>query len=166
MLSDLRQLRVHHPCGFTSCKVGLWFLPAWHPIRARVPSSPSRRSSSISSPLVLRQIQHCALGNLTALLQSFIFRHLRTLSVFVYQLTLALSLSCALFAKNTGGVAYTGRRSQATGRTPLTPLFPVDRQKRAVMGEYRPSYVFHESQLSNHRSLRHAWCHKPAEVGV
>ena len=219
----MRQLCVHHPCGFTSCKVGLWFLPAWrryhlvystncctpryvHPIRARtthrnflahldlpgrnphVPSSPSRRSPSICT----RQIQHGALGN-PALLQSFVFRHLRTHSVFVYHLTLALSLSCALFAKNTGGVSYAGRRSQATGRTPLTPLFPIDRKKRAVMGEYRPSYVsrganifyreptslgagqralaFHESQLSNHRSRslsarRHAWCHKPAEVGV
>jgi len=148
MLSDLRQLCVHHPCGFTSCKVGLWFLPAWRryhltystncypfryvdPIRARtltaislptstflaaIPICPSRRSPSTSTPLVLRQIQHYALGNPTALLQSFVFRHLRTLSVFVCHLTLALSLSCALFAKNTGGWP-----PLVAGHRPLSP---------------------------------------------
>jgi hypothetical protein len=229
MLSDLRQLCVHHPCGFTSCKVGLWFLPAWrryhfilgtnyytpryvHPIRARTLTAISLPSSTFLAAILICPVRLLAarppfpipscsgrfntrLGHPTALLQSFVFRHLRTLSVFVYHLTLA-SLSFAHLREKHRGVASTGRRPPAT--LPLSPLFPVDTQEQEIMGSidrvtfsftsisrradifYRGpislgaghrALAFHESQLSNYRSCslsarRQARCHKAAEVGV
>src|SRR5258705_4488344 len=91
------------------------------PPRSCSPQSPSALVAF--SPLgvhfhspVLRQIQHYALGNPTALLQSFVFRHLRTLSFFVYHLTLA-SLSVAHASRKTPGgwpPLVAGRRPPAT----------------------------------------------------
>jgi len=150
MLSDLRQLCMHHPCGFTSCKVGLWFLPAWRsyhytapivthydmysrsalehspqlpcPPRPCSPQSPSaffafsplaRRFHSPRAPAdsTLRSRQsHCSSSILPFQTppHSFFFR--------IPPNSCPLSLSCALFAKNTGGwpPLVAGRRPPAT----------------------------------------------------
>jgi hypothetical protein len=178
MLSDLRQLCVHHPSGFTSCKVGLWFLPAWrryhsmystncdtprfvHPIRVRTLTAISLPSSTFLATILICPLRLLAarppfplpsssgrfnttLSAPTALLQSFVFRHLRTLSVFAYHLTLA-SLSVAHSSRKTPGVwppLVAGRRPPAT--LPLSPLFPQDTQKQGIMGGIdRVTFMFY-----------------------
>ena len=153
MLGDLRQLCAHHPCGFTSCKVGLWFLPARlryhfiystncltvrhiHPIRARTHTATSFPTWAFLSAipislLAARPPFPLPLGSgrfntaLSSHCSSSILCFQTPPHSFSFRIppTSALSLSCALFAKNTGRVAATGRRSQATGHSPLNPLF-------------------------------------------
>jgi hypothetical protein len=210
MLSDVRQLCAQHPCGFTSCKVGLWLLPAWlryyfiystncltvrhvHPIRAR-----TRTAISFPAWALLAAIPICLLAArppfplplrsgrfntaLSAIPLLFFNPLLQTPPhSFSFRIPANSALSqLALFAKNTRGVAATGRRSQATDHSPLSPLF-LSYTNSSARRHFLPGshftrrwplrIAFHESQLTNRRSRslsarRHDWCHKLAEVGV
>ena len=185
MLSDLRQLCVHHPCGLLHARLGsgsfrpgvdtvqyrLLYIPIYtrsplvHSPQFPCPPRPSWPQSSCAffafSPLALHF--HSPRAPADSARRS---RQSRSSSILCFQ-TPPHSFffrippnSCPLSQLRTLREKHWGWPPLVAGRShrPLSP-----KSFRAL--------AFHESQLTNHRSRslsarRHVWCHKPAEVGV